>query len=380
MSRIKIFELENHNLSKFKLSSYKKIPRISERTDLVCNNLYDIVDELKVLSSNLISSDFQRQAYEIINISSNLDQYLKSALTAIYNDVGERLYEIGRSDAAYAEELAECEKAFGDALAAIQGLKGIEKVGGSVAGESQTPEPEVPEEIEEFNPSDNLLDPNRGRSTSEGFRNDELPADLSDRLAYAMENDPYYKKYAEKLIADGVMDENGRLKDGYVPIITQTDFKNLKVPGGPEVSGAGCGLAAFCMIASENLGTLILPNMAVDILNDAGYTGSAIASSQAICDYLNIDGGFAQSTKEPYILEKLSSGYNIVVHAPSGGHFTSIVQTPEGKYTVKDSYNYNFTDYRSKMKKEYDTPKEIFDAINVQVGDLAYVRRNGNSN
>ena len=319
-----------------------------ERTSLVCSNLTDITDELNELTSRLlVSSDFRIQTLFICEIALSVEKALKDTLDSIVSDVGDRLLLIAMNDHNFASEISEIQKALDDAHEKISGIKEVTYT----------------------------CDGDNGSSTAISSKKSNISNELDSKIAEYMKNDPYYKKYANDLIAKGLMDENGNLAEGFFPLIQQEDFKGLTVPGGPDVGAGGCSLTSFCIAASEQMGKMFMPNMAVDMLKESKFSGNAPDAAQFLMNKMGIDGGRNLNGNRNLVKEKLEEGYSCIVRMNNGGHYSTVTKNENGQYIMKDSaYSVWNDDMKKVLSTPYDSIDELLTKIKYTPGDTFYIK------
>ena len=129
--RIACFELENYTKSKIKVkSSYQLVPKLTDKTVLVNEQLTSIIDEFKVLTTQqMISSDFYDECNHITLIGYETSELLKTTMISLLNDALDRIKLIDDNSKAFKEDLAQCEAEFAKALGTITGLETITKSG-----------------------------------------------------------------------------------------------------------------------------------------------------------------------------------------------------------------------------------------------------------
>lgn len=127
--RIACFELENYTKSKIKVkSSYQLVPKLTDKTVLVNEQLTSIIDEFKVLTTQqMISSDFYDECNHITLIGYETSELLKTTMISLLNDALDRIKLIDDNSKAFKEDLAQCEAEFAKALGTITGLETITK-------------------------------------------------------------------------------------------------------------------------------------------------------------------------------------------------------------------------------------------------------------
>ena len=366
-----------------------------------------INEELKILTTSLLhSSDFTDKCNNVVSLSDNVATALKDTMNSLLNDTLERINLVAKNNEAYASELAELEAAITGTLGVFEGLKlGASTIpkdmesSTSLAPDSETltspeettidssnvstsdekseyrnlledPNPESSESS--IDPSVNLLDPSRNGGISS---NGNLPDDVASRMADYMANDPYYKAYAQDLIAQGLMDENGNLAEGFFPLIQQGDFSGISVPGGPEIGRAGCSLTSFCIAASEQMGSLFMPNMAVDILKQSGFSGNGPAAAEYLMNNLGLDGGRNTGGNRALVQQKLDDGYSCVISVNDGGHYSTVTKNEYGQYVMKDSaYNVWNSTMRENLSKPFNNLDDLLNAVKYRPGDTFYLK------
>lgn len=407
-NRIKNFELETYTKTKFKANTcIKLIPYFQDNITIIFNELNAINEELKILTTSLLnSSDFTDKCNNVVSLSDNVATALKDTMNSLLNDTLERINLVAKNNEAYASELAELEAAITGTLGVFEGLKlGASTIpkdmesSTSLAPDSETPtsteetaidssnvstsdekseyrnllEDPNPESSESsIDPSVNLLDPSRNGGISS---NGNLPDDVASRMAEYMANDPYYKAYAQDLIAQGLMDENGNLAEGFFPLIQQGDFSGISVPGGPEIGRAGCSLTSFCIAASEQMGTLFMPNMAVDILKQSGFSGNGPAAAEYLMNNLGLDGGRNTGGNRALVQQKLDDGYSCVIRVNDGGHYSTVTKNEYGQYVMKDSaYNVWNSTMRENLSKPFNNLDDLLNAVKYRPGDTFYLK------
>ena len=429
--RINNFELETYSKTKFKANTcLKLIPYFQDNVTLIFNDLTTINEELKTLTTSFLnSSDFADKCNNVVSLSDNVATALKDTMNALLTDTLDRIKLIAKNDAAYASELADLEAAIAGTLGVFEGLnlgastipKDMEPSASPepaaetpATTEETTPETEgTPEEaanteettnteetanteetvpateekpeyrnlLEDPNPessdvsldpSTNLLDPSRNGDLSS---NGELPTEVAERMAEYMANDPYYKAYAEELMAQGLMDANGNLAEGFYPLIQQGDFSGISVPGGPEIGKAGCSLTSFCIAASEQMGSLFMPNMAVDILKQSGFSGNGPAAAEYLMTNLGLDGGRNTAGNRSLVQQKLDDGYSCVIRVNDGGHYSTVTKNAQGQYVMKDSaYDVWSSTMRNNLSKPFDNLDDLLSAVKYKAGDTFYLK------
>lgn len=407
-NRIKNFELETYTKTKFKANTcIKLIPYFQDNITIIFNELNAINEELKILTTSLLnSSDFTDKCNNVVSLSDNVATALKDTMNSLLNDTLERINLVAKNNEAYASELAELEAAITGTLGVFEGLKlGASTIpkdmesSTSLAPDSETPtsteetaidssnastsdgkseyrnllEDPNPESSESsIDPSVNLLDPSRNGGISS---NGNLPADVASRMADYMANDPYYKAYAQDLIAQGLMDENGNLAEGFFPLIQQGDFSGISVPGGPEIGRAGCSLTSFCIAASEQMGSLFMPNMAVDILKQSGFSGNGPAAAEYLMNNLGLDGGRNTGGNRALVQQKLDDGYSCVIRVNDGGHYSTVTKNEYGQYVMKDSaYNVWNSTMRENLSRPFNNLDDLLNAVKYRPGDTFYLK------
>lgn len=200
MPRINNFELETYSTSRFKVKSYLQIPSLSDETETVCSNLYDVTEELRDLTlKHLYSSDFYDKSADIVNTASSISDFLKKTMESIYKDVEERFRELAKTDASFAEVLAESQSKFNDALTALTGMKSIEKMSGGTQTDSSSGG-NPPEQRNLLEPSSNI-----GRREAN-----------PETMQSIVENSELLKEYPNGSLRR-ITDESGKSYDVYVP-------------------------------------------------------------------------------------------------------------------------------------------------------------------
>ena len=122
-SRIIAFELENYDCSRIKPSScVNKIDDLEKGVILICDQLTGISNSFNELTSNELSStDFNEYNRNIIKITNNMIEDLKSIMINLLNDTLVRIKSVCEIDASFALELEKAESIFGNALQSLNG-------------------------------------------------------------------------------------------------------------------------------------------------------------------------------------------------------------------------------------------------------------------
>ena len=161
--RIVKFELETYSSTRLKVKyTIEMIPILLNHLDKVNIDLLEVVEELRILTSNLmLSSDFVDGANDIILLSKNCADVLKEKLDLLLNDTYDRIMLVKESDSYLKLNLEEVQDLFKKSYERIAGLTPIAVSGDlaiSPSSSSASSEPQT--DVSTEAPTNrNLLDP-----------------------------------------------------------------------------------------------------------------------------------------------------------------------------------------------------------------------------
>ena len=160
--RINNFVLEKKNSTKIKVKyTIEMVPILLNHLDKVNVDLLEVVEELRILTGNLmISSDFIDGANNIILLSKNCADALKDKLNILLNDTYDRIMLVKESDSSLKLNLEEVQDLFKKSYERIAGLTPIAVSGDLAISPSSSPSFTEPQtEVQTEAPaSRNLLD------------------------------------------------------------------------------------------------------------------------------------------------------------------------------------------------------------------------------
>ena len=167
--RINNFVLEKNNSTKIKVKyTIKMVPILLNHLDKVNVDLLEVVEELRILTSNLmVSSDFIDGANNIILLSKNCADALKEKLDLLLKDTYARILLVKESDASLKINLEDVQDMFKKSYERIAGLTPIAVSGDlALSSSDSTPSKDVPTEVPAEAPTNrNLLDPSTSTET-----------------------------------------------------------------------------------------------------------------------------------------------------------------------------------------------------------------------